>query len=94
MICVTSAAARGGGLDVADSRCAFDRCQAGGIILERAPRMVTTYGLGGDVAYHPGCWAATRWRSDAFTAAVRGEVARLQVERNRLVPTDWLDVMP
>lgn len=36
-------------------RCAFDSCQAGGIILERAPRVV--HGHTGLPTYHPGCWA-------------------------------------
>jgi hypothetical protein len=48
-------------------RCAFDRCQAGGVILEGAPRfqrvgLVTGVQLS---TYHPGCWAALQRRADA-----------------------------
>lgn len=49
------------------AHCAFDRCQAGGIILERAPRVsvvdlpagVDRYSIDGrSKAYHPGCYVA------------------------------------
>lgn len=46
------------------ARCAFDRCQAGGDILDRAPRVVTRgpftndHWSRPDAVYHPGCWAA------------------------------------
>lgn len=36
------------------TRCAFDACQAGGVILPGAPVYVD---MAGD-SYHPGCWAA------------------------------------
>ena len=46
----------------ADS-CAFERCQAGGVILERAPRVAV-----GTFVFHPGC-----------AAAVGGGLARMRV---------------
>ena len=41
-------------------RCAFERCQAGGVILERAPRVVVA-----TFVFHPGCAAAVRGWLDA-----------------------------
>ncbi len=49
--------------------CAFDRCQAGGVILDGAPVMsellvahnAVVYGVR---EYHPGCWEAARRLDD------------------------------
>ncbi len=42
-------------------RCAFERCQAGGDILPRAPRVSShTPPLPDAPWYHPGCWFAER----------------------------------
>lgn len=49
-----------------EATCAFDRCQAGGVILAGAPRVTDppfgeyTYG-----DWHPGCWAAEQRRAEA-----------------------------
>lgn len=40
------------------ARCAFASCQAGGDILERAPRVIHPMDDVEDELYHPGCWAA------------------------------------
>lgn len=55
----------GGGV-IADrhpDRCAFDRCQAGGVILPSAPRVEIDGAF-----WHPGCWAAYRHAADRFRA--------------------------
>lgn len=58
----------------ADARCAFARCQAGGVILAGAPRVIPprVVPLGGRLAaYHPGCWSAE------VEAMAAGEAVRL-----------------
>ncbi len=45
--------------------CAFADCQAGGVILERAPRHAYCYVVHDSsrpavASYHPGCWDAER----------------------------------
>lgn len=48
------------------ARCAFDGCQAGGVILPGAPRKAFGHVGPGPlptyVEYHPGCWAAEQQR--------------------------------
>jgi hypothetical protein len=59
-----------------EATCAFDRCQAGGVILPGAPTLTET--LHGDFTmrdgsrsdtyqsrYHPGCWAADQREREA-----------------------------
>lgn len=46
-------AAPSGPLVVRGELCAYDRCQAGGVILDGAPAVGV-----GDTWYHPGCWSA------------------------------------
>ena len=44
-------------------RCAFDHCQAGGVILPGAPPVELDGAF-----WHPGCWAAYRWAADRWRA--------------------------